>query len=99
MEYLLADEKLEPEARLKLVALAYARAKYETLMQVLELISIAKDRGLGLGEVEGIIADWLTEVDAIYRDIICSEELFNLIIRALKLAEEVRRAKAARAKT
>jgi|GEM_PF-7051608 len=94
MEYVLLDEKIEPEARLKLLALASARARCETLMQVLEFISIAKKKGLGLEVIENIVIEWLAEADTIYQEIVCKEELFNFVMGRVRLAERVMKAKA-----
>ncbi len=94
MEYILLDEKIEPEARLKLLALASARARCETLMQVLEFISIAKKKGLGLEVIENIVIEWLAEADTIYQEIVCREELFNFVMGRVRLAERVMKAKA-----
>jgi len=84
MDYILA-KKLNSRNVLRLIALTYARAKSETLMQVLEFLAKAREKGLSIEQAETIVANWLTEVDAVYRDIICSEELFKFAVGIVEI--------------
>ena len=96
MDYLLALGELKSKDKLRLIALTYARAKCETLMQVLEFIARARKEGLDLIHVENAIADWLSEADSIYRDLVCEEELFKFVMNMAFL--RVRKAKELRAR-
>ncbi|MHC1627884.1 MAG: hypothetical protein ACXQTI_03525 [Candidatus Nezhaarchaeales archaeon] len=86
------DEKIEPETKLKLVALISVRARFETLTQVLHLITWAKERDISLDRLENIMADWISEVEAHYTEILLEEPVFKYFIMP-KLAKEVRRIK------
>jgi len=98
MDYLLVEKELEHEYKLKHIALVSVRAKCETLMQVLELISMAKEEKLSLEDLENIVSDWLCEADSILRNILAEEPLFKFVIGRIELIKRVRKAKELRAR-
>jgi len=76
------------------IVLVRMRAISETLSQVLYLISRARDEGLSLDDVEGIIADWLSEIDKLYLNRVYEDRLFRSLIEdRLNLTKRVLRMK------
>ena len=52
-------------------------ARRETLAQVLELLDKAAEKGLGVGDVRGVVAEWLDSVAEEYDFLVQMDPLFS----------------------
>ena len=56
-----------------------ARVRYEVLCQVLSLLSEAEKKGLRLGDVKDIVADWLSNAEDDYGVLVLEDPQYQYI--------------------
>ncbi len=82
----------EYEDILRLLAYIEAKTRYETLVQVLELISEAK-KNATLEDLEKIVDNWKTDANDLYKMTLLDELVFQWVLDNLDLLELKKKAK------
>lgn len=63
----------------KELAIIEARTRYEVLSQVLSLLYKAEEKGMGISELKNIVADWLTNAEDLYEELILNDPLYRFV--------------------
>ncbi|NPA98027.1 MAG: hypothetical protein GXO43_01475 [Crenarchaeota archaeon] len=74
----------EFEELLRILAQVEAKVRYETLIQVLEVISKAKSENLDLKDLENIIADWISDASMFYEATLFDDPVYQHVVDKIK---------------